>query len=265
MTQTKKIDLIFLIFYPFFATFVSFIFNINYFFSVLVFFGLPSVFLSLRAKKYVGHTVIYSLIYAIPFVIILDYICHVTNIWLIPYSIFKVRLLGYVTFDIILWGIFFTYFIIMFYRYFFGEDAPHRIYVKNTTPLVILLSFLLSIFFTLYIFSPSSLRIPYFYLVFGITLALIPLSITCFLFRKMRYVFVKVGLYFFVFNLLYEITAIKLRLWEFPREGKSVGWINFLGVSFPFEELFFWIMLGAPAILSWFILFGEERKKFLKA
>jgi len=51
-------------------------------------------------------------------------------------------------------------------------------------------------------------------------------------------------------------------LWEFPSEGKFIGWVSFLGASFPLEELFFWIILGAPATLSWFVLFGEERKKF---
>lgn len=260
--NTKKIDLIFLIIYPFFATSVSFLFNINFFFSILVFFGVPSIFLSLRAKEYVVHTLIFSLIFAIPFTIVLDYITHVTRTYLFLDSIFNIRLLEYVTIDMILLGIFSTYFIIIFYRYFFGEHAPHKLYVRNTTPLIILLLLLLLIFFILLIFSSDSLRIPYFYLICGIVIFLVPLSTTCFVFKKIRYRFLKVGFYFFVFNLLYEITALKLRWWEFPREGEFVGWINFLGVAFPFEEFFFWIMLSAPSVVSWFVLFGEDRKKF---
>lgn len=260
MSYTKKIDIILLIFYPFFATFVSFLFNINFFSSILVFFGVPSLFLSLRAKEYVGHTLIFSLILAIPLVIVIDYIDHLTRTYLFLYSIFNIRLLGYVTIDIIFWGILFTYFIIIFYRYFFGGHAPHKLYVKNTTPLIILLSLLLLIFFILFTFSPNSLHIPYFYLAYGIVLGVIPLSIVYFLFSEIRYVFVKVGLYFFVFNLLYEISALKLKWWEFPREGEFVGWINFLGISLPFEEFFFWIVLSAPSVLSWYKLFGEERR-----
>jgi len=262
MTKSKKVDLILLIIYPFSASITAFLFNINFFFSVLVFLGVPSVFLSLRAKEYVGHTLIFSLILAIPFAIILNYISHITNTWLIRYSILSIRLFGYVTIDVIIWSVFLVYFPIMFYRYFFAETVPSKLYVRNTTSLIILLVFLMFIFLILLVFSPNYLQIPYFYLLYGTVFELIPLSIVCFLFSKIRYPFIMTGFYFSVFNLLYEITAVKLRMLEFPSEGKFVGWVSFLGISLPFEEFFFWIILGAPTILSWFVLFGEERKKF---
>lgn len=47
--------------------------------------------------------------------------------------------------------------------------------------------------------------------------------------------------------------------WTFPGD-QFIGWVNMLGVRFPFEELLFWFMLAAIGILSYYEFFDDNRK-----
>ena len=68
--------------------------------------------------------------------------------------------------------------------------------------------------------------------------------------------YIKVGSYFFVYYLIYEITGLQLGWWIFP--GKYLAWVSVLGVNFPLEELFFWIVLTSISILSYYEFFDEN-------
>ena len=105
----------------------------------------------------------------------------------------------------------------------------------------------------------SYLDIPYFYLTAGIVLGIIPISIVLFEYPRLIAKFFKTAAYFFYLNFAYEITALKLGIWDFPGD-QFIGWVTFFGMRFPFEEFFFWIILGAIAMLSYYEFFDDDRK-----
>ena len=111
-----------------------------------------------------------------------------------------------------------------------------------------------------HIFFPSLLYIEYFYLKIGIIAILFPLIGVLANSPSLYSKFFKVGIYFFFYTLLYEITALQLDQWSFPAKDQFIGQIVLLGHSFPFEELFFWIMISSISTLSYYEYFEDDDK-----
>ncbi len=118
----------------------------------------------------------------------------------------------------------------------------------------------LGIFAFLYAFNPAILRINYFYLKMGIVLALAPVAAMLLKFPKFWNKFLNLTVYFFVFNFIYEITAIKLGQWSFPAEHQLIGIVQFMGARFAVEELFFWMILTAAAAVAFYEFFDDDRE-----
>ena len=126
MKNSKKFDFIILLIYPIIGALASHILNINALGSVIIFFGLPSIYLTIKGKQYSNKALIFSLLGSFPLIIV-DYIAHLTGQWIIPNSMFP-RLFQYVTIEVILWGILNCYFVVMFYEYFLHHHfRPCRI------------------------------------------------------------------------------------------------------------------------------------------
>ncbi|HLC73573.1 MAG TPA: hypothetical protein VJH20_02970 [Candidatus Nanoarchaeia archaeon] len=255
--KKKKIDLIILLLYPAFASLISIIFEVNTFFSILVFFGIPSLFLSLKLRKYILKNIYVSAIAGIFFLPIIDYIAHITKTWFIP-SMFDFRILGQISIEFFLFATLNVYFVVAFYQYFLEEHLISKSN-KNMKYLVFIIVGLLILFPLLFVFNPIYLQIPYFYLIFGAISILIPIILVLLKFPILYAKFFKAAAYFFFLSITYEITALKLGLWEFPG-NQFIGWVEIFGVRFPFEELFFWIILGAMAVLSYYEFFDDDRK-----
>ncbi|MBI5139354.1 hypothetical protein HZA26_01965 [Candidatus Nomurabacteria bacterium] len=257
MGKAKKIDLIILLIYPIFGAIISHLLNINAFGSVIVFFGIPSLYLTFKEKRHIKRAALFSLL-AVPIMIIVDYIAHLNDQWIIPNSVLP-RIFEYVTIEVILWAVFHFYFVIMFYEHFLHHHFTKNLWSQKIRYLITLCIFSFSIFLTLYSFFPASLQIEYFYLWVGIILILIPIILQLFSHPKFISKFFETAAYFFYLTLTYEITALQLGWWDFP--GKQfIGWIYISNIKFPLEELIFWLMLTAMAILTYYEYFEEEEK-----
>lgn len=258
MDKRKKIDLILLLIYPIIGVAVSHLLNINAFCSVLVFFGIPSFYLSIRAKKYSKKAAIFSILASLPLIIIIDYIAHSTGQWVIPNSILP-RVFQYVTIEVIIWAIFNCYFVIIFYEYFLDHHFTKKLVYPQMKYLVGLFLALFVLFLFVYNFSPLLLNIPYFYLCFGVAFILIPIIIQFFARPKLITKFFETAAYFFYVTFLYEITALQLGWWGFPGR-KFIGWISIFDIKFPLEELIFWLLLLAMAMLTYYEFFDDDEK-----
>lgn len=158
-----------------------------------------------------------------------------------------------------MWTFFQIYLIIMFYEYFLEKHIRDKIWHPRTKYLVLLVSGLFLLFLILFFGYPALLRIPYWYFIFGLTLILLPLIIQAFSFPKVFAKILKVVPYFFYLTFIYEITALKLGWWVFPGR-EFIGWVSFFGVSFPFEEFFFWLVLLAASLLSYYEFYADDEK-----
>jgi hypothetical protein len=259
MDKKEKTDLILLFIYPIIAALLSHLLNTNFFGSVIVFFGLPSIYLTLRAPQYSKKALLFALIVAVPAIIITDYIAHITEQWIIPHSIFPFRLLGIVTIEVILWAILNLYFVIMFYEHFLDKHVTKNFWHPHMKYLVAFAVSLFVLFITLYFYLPTALNIPFFYLCFGIVLLLIPLIIQMANHPTMNVKLFKTTAYFFYLTFIYEVTGLQLGWWDFPGTN-FIGWVSVFNIRFPLEELIFWLFLFAMAILTYYEYFDDDEK-----
>jgi len=147
----------------------------------------------------------------------------------------------------------------MFYEYFVDKHATKRLWNPKLKYLLTAGILIFIIFTLLFINSPKLLNIPYFYLWFGIVLTLLPFIFQWFEFPHVTKKFLLVGIFFFYLHFLYEITALKLGWWAFPGQ-EFIGQVSLLGVIFPIEEVVFWFILLALAILSFYEYFDDDEK-----
>lgn len=243
------------------ASFASFLVEANFFVSTLLFLGVPSVFLSFLNSQKIKKVTIFSLFFGTPISIILDYIMEATGGWYVPYSIFDpFRLFNLVTIDLVLWGVLEAYLILIFYETFLDKNCSPKSYYPKLKYIFIAFFIAFGVFTLLFIFSPEVLEINYFYLNLGITLAVIPPALMLVKFPRFWNKFLNIAVYFFLFNFVYEITAIKLGQWSFPAEDQLIGVVEFLGARFAFEELLFWMILTAVSVVSFYEFFDDDRK-----
>ena len=195
--EMMKWDLVLMLVWPILASLISFLIKPNAFFSVIIFFGIPSIYLSFRAKECIKKSTIFSLIIGLPLIFIIDYIAHITGTWNIPSSIIDFRFLNIITVEVLIWAILYVYFIIIFYEYFLDKHIKKENYTKNIKYLIIIVLVLLGLFFAIFITNPSYLKIPYFYLIFGTILGFLPLVFVLLKFPKLYSKFFKTTAYFF--------------------------------------------------------------------
>jgi len=64
--------------------------------------------------------------------------------------------------------------------------------------------------------------------------------------------------FFFFVWFLAEIVVLKTAGWTFP--GQYIGMVTILGVTFPLEELFFWMLWYSVTIISYYEFFLDDQK-----
>lgn len=135
------------------------------------------------------------------------------------------------------------------YEHFYVAKKSNRLNPKWRKMLVIALVAALLVT-ALYFVWPGAIQIRFSYAIFG-TIALLPL---------VRYVWNKPSdlpmLTSFIpfFALLYFVAewfAVKYSWWVYPGDS-YLGWVDAFGIRFPFEELLFWMIFYAPAIVSYY-------------
>ena len=254
------LDAVVIILCPVIASLTSFFLNANAFASIALFFGIPALYLSVRNFEHVRKSATFSLYTSIPAIIVIDYIAHATGQWLIPESILPWRLFGYVSIEVIFWAFLNFYAVVIFYEYFLAHHHSKRIWNRRGRQLLVFILGASLMFLTLFFVYPSALSIPYFYLLFGVLLILLPIVKELTDHPKLLTNFLITAVYFFYLSFLYEITALKLDWWSFPSE-QFIGKVTLLGVTFPFEELLFWLMLFAMAVLVFYEHFTGNLKQ----
>lgn len=255
----KKLDLVLILIWPIAAALISFAIEAGLVTSMLLFLGVPAVYLSFKCPQYIRKVALFSLILSIPTAIIADHIMQQTGGWL-TYSVFgSFRLFDYVIVDQIVWVFLYVYFVGIFYESFIDR---HKIVSSTSSkfkPFAIFMAIVLGLFVVAHFFSPALLNINYFYLKLGLV-GMIPLIIGLFKMPEVYGGILRAGVYFFVLSLIYELTALSLGQWSFPAKNQFIGIVQILGISFPFEELFFWIIIGAVAVATYYRLIAEDNK-----
>lgn len=258
-TIFKKIDLVFILIWPIAAALLSLLVRANILASILLFMAIPSVYLSIINRYSIKKSAIFSLVLGIPIAIIVDHVMEQTGGWFLPYSVFgSLRILEFVTIEQIIWLFFYIYFVVMFYETFLEKECSCEPYLSKFKLPIIFFYALLGLFVMFHFLKPEFLKINYFYLKFGLIFALLPVLLVLFKFQPLYSKLLRAGAYFFYFSFIYEITALNLGQWSFPAANQLIGYIDLFGFRFPYEELFFWIILGGIATLVYYEFFDDD-------
>ena len=255
----KLSDLIIVLVFPlliFIAVF-KFGFKINYLESLVVVFGIPSLYLSLRNKEKIKKIGYFSILIGIPIAFIFDLIVAFgDNGWVITHSIIPYRLFGVICIEDFLWTFLVSYLIIIFYEHFSNKNFDPKISSRIKTMNYVFYLSAISLVL-IYFFNNSLLKIPYAYLIIGIILWVIPIFIFLSKYPSFFKNFFKVDLYFFYIYLIYQLVSLNNNLWVFPSKH-YIGWITIIGIRFPLEEFIFIICLGGFAACTYYEFFTNR-------
>lgn len=219
--------------------------------------GVPAmVYMFVRRKKNWKKILVFSVIIGGLYCFLLEFIAEFNHLWEIPYPALSYRIFGFLPiFDITIGHAYLAGYVATFYEHF--VDATHiskrlswRHVLAGTIPAVAALTF----FLILYFINPNNVKFSsYLYVKIGI-IAIIPPILFAIqrpsIFKKMALC----GIYFFFFFLALEVLGVNLKFWTFGIPASYIGWVRLFNVSFPFEEIFFWM-----AFYSSFLIFFYEK------
>lgn len=258
----KKIDIIILIIFLFLGvTYANFTKGLYVGRSAISGFFLtipPTIYLSLRKKKNWHKIAISTLLFGGVFGFIFEFIAEFNQSYSVISVLFPFKLFGVLPLDNILGHMMMTLLTIVFYEHFVDREINHHI-SKNLPhallPSLFAIVFILFAFF----FRQSLIRFshPYFYM--GIAAIIPPIYLG---FTRPQFIksMILTAIYFFFFYFVVEILAVRLRYWIYPGDN-YIGWVTVFNTTFPFEELFFWMMFYAASLVSYYELSVDDHDR----
>lgn len=226
------------------AVLATTLFHLNFLTATLLFFGVPSAYLIWQRpsnfKKAFFAAILLGVVWGFSF----DYVAEFNHAWGWSTNTslaFPIEFFGVVSLDIMIWYFLWVFFTVSFYEYFAENYHTHRIsrnYIKSLAGGVFVMIFVVA----LSKIAPQALYWPYPYLVLGV-ISIIPFTYIVLrkpsLFPKV----LEIAPFFIFVYLAFEITALQGDLWSFP--GHYIGNVIIAGLSFPFEELIFWVVASS--------------------
>jgi len=202
--------------------------------------------------RHIGRAALFAFLITVPFTILIEPFAFLGKAWLVPAPLVAQRLLGVITYDFFLWGFLWVFCVILYAELLLGIDTSAALGARMRQFFGVLWVFAAGMLVVLAL-NPDALRVSYAYLWIGVIFVVPALLIAAFALPGMRRALFWSAPFFAFHALVYEFTAVSLRQWIFPGEA-YLGRVELLGRAFPLEELVFYIVLGAPALLAYFLL-----------
>lgn len=239
------------------AILISLYFPLSLLALLLLFYGPPALWLSLKIPRYVTQAALFSFFATVVF-FVLDYIATSDGAWWVS-TIFPIRLLKILPIENSIWAFLGMYLVIIFYEYFEDGSKKHAFGNERTEWGNKLTWIIVGIFGLAYVFWPQILRLEYAYLWLGILFVLLPTLGVLFLYPRLVPKFFKATIYIFCLHLAIELIVLKTGLAYYPGTH-FIGWVELGGLRFPLEEFFFWIGMTAVVGLSYYEFFLDDTK-----
>jgi|GEM_PF-2353775 len=256
--QNKYLDLIFVFVVPFVVFLAVFIIGINitYLESLALIFGIPSLYLSFRAREKVRKVAIFSLLVSIPVAITVELMSVWDRAWIVQQSSFPIRLFGFSPVENYIWQFLTIYTILIFYEHFcnkkFQPDISKRIWA-----MCLILYSLACAVIILFIAGSPLLHISYPYLWFCVPFFIMPVILFLAKYPSFFVSFLKAQLFFLYIHTIFETIGIKLNQWIYP-SIHYIGWVTLFGQKMPLEEFIFIMLFGAFAACTYYEFFTNN-------
>jgi len=258
MKKTKKrVDLFVIFVLLLIAAALALFFNLKPLIYGALFTLFPSIYLMKREKKNMLKISLAVFIFGGLFGFVFDFIETLNRAWSVDRLVIPWKILGILPIDDVIGFFLMTLFVIVFYEHFIDDEKNKRISKNIVWALVPSILAAVAVVLLFLFMRQKLLIIPYAYLVGGIA-AIIPLIALSFYKPKLLPKFLSTALFFFIVWFIAEIVVLKTGGWVFF--GEYIGSVTVFRIKFPLEELFFWMMLYAASIVSYYELFVDDTK-----
>jgi hypothetical protein len=222
----------------------------------IVVMGLPITYLLTRPGKNIKKIILAGSVFGLLFGFALSLYAEATGAWTTNSYIFNFRIFGLNTLEEIFGHFLMATLTFSFYEHFFDQTEKEEINKKY--PIAIIGGTLLSIFFISWILLRGTNEfVDYAYIYAGVA-AIIPTGYVLWRHPRLIGKVTSLGYFFFFFWLLSQQFAVNLDYWGY--EGIYVGTVELLGAIYPFEELFFWMLLYSPSIVAYYEVTMDDSK-----
>lgn len=144
---------------------------------------------------------------------------------------------------------------VVFYEHFIDREKNQHI-SRHLLYAILPGLFVIFIVLAAFVYQPSLLQIKYPYFTMGLAAIIPPIFLAI---KKPKFIknMAETAIYFFFLYFAMELVAVKFNYWLY--EGNNyIGWVSVFGITFPFEELFFWMLFYAASLVSYYELFIDE-------
>lgn len=231
--------------------------NLNPLIGGALFTLFPSVYLIKREKKNILKIFLATVIFGGLFGFVFYFIETLNKAWSIGRLVIPWKILGVLPIDDLLTFFLMTFFVVVFYEHFIDDEKNKRI-SKNiiwalTPSILATIAVVLLFLFT----NKRFFMISYAYLIGGIA-AITPPIVLSFYKPRLLSKLLSTAASFCIILFIAEIVALKTGGWVFL--GEYIGKVSVFGITFPLEELFFWIILYAASIVSYYEFFVDDMR-----
>ncbi|WP_159951144.1 hypothetical protein [Polaribacter septentrionalilitoris] len=247
--KAKAIDIL-IIFVLFIISNIYFLLKIHtvtILFGCLVFLLPPIIYLSFRKKKdwlkiLIIATVI-GVIIGVPF----TFLGELTNAWIIHDK--KFRFFDSFYLPVILGWMLMSSLTIIIYQHFYFTNAKIKTLSKRFKKVFFTLSFISVILILTCFIYPNLYPKQYSYAYIGI-INIIPFLY--YLIKRPKFILkiTPIIIYFFSVYFSMEYIGLTNNLWSF--KGSYIGEVSFFKITFPTEELVYWMILFSPSVLCFY-------------
>lgn len=251
-------DKVVMIAFPILATTSSNVFNLSFLHSTLLFFAVPSIYLSLRNPRLIKTTLIFSFTMGLAMLFVFDHMAYLDYSWFVPDSMWRF-LRDSIPIEDGPWAILLVYYVVITWEYFFFSPKKRHVFHPTIVWFLLFCASLLIVFFIAYIFAPHSLIVPYFYFKMGIVFEIIPLAILLYKRPALIQPLLWLTVYFFFVAMLAEYIGLTHNQWYFAGEH-YLGEIRYFDHRLPWDEVLVWWTFAAPGMIAWYESFATSRK-----
>lgn len=250
-------DIFLLVLFPILALSASLFFRINFLESTILFFAVPVIYLIIIKKSLFLKSFIFALFSSFFIFIFFDTLITLDQAWIVP-NTFSFKMFGLLSFEEYILEFLWILLIVLFYESFLHKEKQTKVFGRKMKYLYFIY-IVLPLFIIILYFSHNLhiLQIPYIYVYLSLFSVFIPIA---FLYSHPNFLkkFALVAGYFFFLAFLFEIGGLYNKYWIFPSEHYLMV-IKLFNHKFPVEEVVFWMIFSAPALLAVYEYFGNDR------
>jgi len=227
--------------------------KLNYFFSLLLVIGIPSIVNFFWLKRSRKKVFVFSIISLFLFAIPVELTCRLTNTW-DTQTIFP-RLFGIIPIENLIFAFLNFLWVLSFYEYFIDKDTQSKIPSKF---MILVSIYLVAFFIVMITYSINPLTVSFSYSTMALIVLIIP-EFILFIFHPhvLKKIILPLLVFAFIF-FIYEVSALQAGNWWWP--GEYLYTIDMFGKKFPLDDVVFWYILSTPALIIGYETFEDDGK-----